>query len=223
MAGNRSKNDISCSISAIPHLANFALPARQVALNTAVNLHSIGNDSIKGVSRVAQIQFVLGGARSGKSAHAEGLAEAAGNAPVYIATAEIFDSEMESRIALHRERRGPHWQLVEAPIALPEAITAADKDGGVLLIDCLSVWITNILVHEHDTDAATEALVSALSSCRGTVILVASETGLGIVPENKLSRRFRDANGRLNQAVAALADEVFFVAAGIALRIKPQQ
>lgn len=172
---------------------------------------------------MAQIQFVLGGARSGKSAHAEGLAEAAGNAPVYIATAEIFDSEMESRIALHRERRGPHWQLVEAPIALPEAITAADNDGSVLLIDCLSVWITNILVHDHDTDAATDALVSALSACRGTVILVASETGLGIIPENKLSRRFRDANGRLNQAVAALANEVFFVAAGIALRIKPQQ
>ena len=108
-------------------------------------------------------------------------------------------------------------------MALPEAITATAKVGSVLLIDCLSVWITNILVHDHDTDAATEALVTALSSCRGTVILVASETGLGIVPENKLSRRFRDANGRLNQAVAALADEVFFVAAGIALRIKPQQ
>lgn len=172
---------------------------------------------------VAQIKFVLGGARSGKSAHAEGLAEAAGDAPVYIATAEIFDSEMESRIALHRERRGPHWQLAEAPVELPEALAAADKDGGVILIDCLSVWITNILVHDKDTDAATDHLVRALSACRGTIILVASETGLGIVPENRLSRRFRDANGRLNQAVAALADEVFFVTAGIALRIKPHQ
>ena len=172
---------------------------------------------------MAQIKFVLGGARSGKSAHAEGLAESVGNAPIYIATAEIFDSEMESRIALHRERRGPHWQLVEAPVDLPQAITAADTQDSVILVDCLSVWITNILVHDQDTDAATERLVETLSSCSGTVILVASETGLGIVPENKLSRRFRDANGRLNQAIAALADEVFFVAAGIALRIKPQQ
>ena len=173
--------------------------------------------------RVANIQFVLGGARSGKSAHAEGLAEAASDRPVYIATAEIFDSEMQSRIALHQERRGPHWQLVEAPIDLPKAIGAADSADSVILIDCLSVWITNILVHEMDTDDAGDRLVAALSSCKGTVILVASETGLGIVPENRLSRRFRDANGRLNQAVAALADEVFFVAAGIALRLKPPQ
>ena len=169
------------------------------------------------------IQFVLGGARSGKSAHAEGLAEAAGDQPIYIATAEIFDTEMESRIALHRERRGPHWHLVEAPLDLPEALLAADSETSVILIDCLSVWITNILVHERDTDAACTALVAALSACRGHVIVVASETGLGIVPENKLSRRFRDASGRLNQAVAAVAEDVFFVTAGIALRIKPQQ
>lgn len=172
---------------------------------------------------MAQIKFVLGGARSGKSAYAEDLAESAGNTPIYIATAEIFDSEMESRVALHRERRGPHWQLVEAPVNLPQAIIASDNKDSVILIDCLSVWITNILVHEQDTDAATDDLIRALSACHATVILVASETGLGIVPENKLSRRFRDANGRLNQAVAALADDVFFVTAGIALRIKPQQ
>ena len=172
---------------------------------------------------MAQIQFVLGGARSGKSAHAEGLAETAGSNPIYIATAEIFDQEMESRIELHRERRGPHWQLVEAPLDLPEALAKADNPDSVILIDCLSVWITNVLVHERDTDAACRALVDCLANCSGHVILVASETGLGIIPENKLSRQFRDANGRLNQAVAAVANEVFFVAAGIALRIKPQQ
>ena len=164
---------------------------------------------------MAQIQFDLGGARSGKSAHAEGLAEAAGSNPIYIATAEIFDQEMESRVELHRERRGPHWQLVEAPLDLPEALAKADNPD--------SVWITNVLVHERDTDAACQALVDQLANCSGHVILVASETGLGIIPENKLSRQFRDANGRLNQAVAAVANEVFFVAAGIALRIKPQQ
>ena len=136
---------------------------------------------------------------------------------------EIFDQEIESRIKLHRERRGPHWQLVEAPLDLPEALAKADNPDRVILIDCLSVWITNVLVHERDTDAACRTLVDCLADCSGHVILVASETGLGIIPENKLSRQFRDASGRLNQSVAAVANEVFFVAAGIALRIKPQQ
>ena len=107
---------------------------------------------------MAHIQFVLGGARSGKSAHAEGLAEAAGSSPVYIATAEIFDQEMDARIELHRARRGPQWQLVEAPLDLPEAIEKADNPDGVILVDCLSVWITNLLVREQDTDAACKAL-----------------------------------------------------------------
>ena len=172
---------------------------------------------------MAHIQFVLGGARSGKSAHAEGLAEAAGSSPVYIATAEIFDQEMEARIELHRARRGPQWQLVEAPLDLPEAIEKADNPDGVILVDCLSVWITNLLVREQDTDAACKALTDSLANCSGHVVLVASETGLGIIPENRLSRQFRDASGRLNQTVAAVANEVFFVTAGIALRIKPQQ
>jgi len=172
---------------------------------------------------VTQIQFVLGGSRSGKSTHAESLADAAGSNPIYIATAEIFDQEMKARIELHRERRGPQWQLVEAPLDLPEALTKADNPDNVILIDCLSVWITNVLVHERDTDTACRAMLDSLTNCSGHVILVASETGLGIIPENKLSRQFRDANGRLNQAVAAVANEVFFVAAGIALRIKPQQ
>ena len=172
---------------------------------------------------MTHIQFVLGGARSGKSAHAESLAEVAGSNPIYIATAETFDREMESRIELHRERRGPHWQLVEAPLDLPEALAKADNPDSVILIDCLSVWVTNVLVHERDTDAACRTLVDCLANCSGHVILVTSETGLGIIPENKLSRQFRDANGRLNQAVAAIANEVFFVAAGIALRIKHQQ
>ena len=95
--------------------------------------------------------------------------------------------------------------------------------GNVLLIDCLSVWATNLLIHEHDTDAAREALTDAIGNCRSRIILVASETGLGIVPDNRLSRRFRDINGLQNQAVAAIADEVFFMVAGLALRIKPPQ
>ena len=177
-----------------------------------------------------QIQFVLGGARSGKSAHAEALAHARARKDdddrhrlVYIATAEIFDAEMESRVDLHRQRRGPEWQLVEAPLDLPQAIRDNDDDKTVVLVDCLSVWTTNLLIHERDIEQARQTLLDTLREFRGKIVLVASETGLGIVPDNALSRRFRDANGLLNQAVAAGADEVFFIMAGIALRTKPPQ
>ena len=124
---------------------------------------------------------------------------------------------------LHRERRGPEWDLAEAPIDLPAAIRDNDSAENVLLIDCLSVWATNLLIHEHDTAAARQALIAAIEDCEARIILVASETGLGIVPDNSLSRRFRDINGLQNQAVAAVADEVFFMTAGLALRIKPPQ
>ena len=172
-----------------------------------------------------QIQFVLGGARSGKSAHAEMLARShrKGGDLVYIATAEIFDSEMEARIDLHRQRRGPEWTLVEAPRHLPRAIRDADHENNTILVDCLSVWTTNLLIHDQDLDQARRDLIGCLDGVKGRIVLVASETGLGIVPDNALSRRFRDANGLLNQAVAEAADEVFFIAAGIALRIKPPQ
>lgn len=171
------------------------------------------------------IQFVLGGARSGKSAHAESLAleSKAGHDLVYIATAEIFDAEIESRVALHQQRRGPEWALVEAPLDLPQAIRNNDNDKAVILVDCLSVWTTNLLIHERNIEQAQQALIDTLRDCKGRVLLVASETGLGIVPDNALSRRFRDANGLLTQAVSAAADEVLFMMAGIALRIKPPQ
>ena len=175
---------------------------------------------------MAHIQFVIGGARSGKSAIAENLTKAVSETVegrlVYVATAQIFDDEMQTRIDLHRQRRGPEWDLVEAPIDLDHAIAEAAEEDNVLLIDCLSVWITNILINDMDTDDAREKLVSSLANASGHIVLVASETGLGIVPENKLSRQFRDASGTLNQAVAALADEVFFVMAGIATKVKPQ-
>ena len=176
-----------------------------------------------------QSQFVLGGARSGKSAHAEMLARShrKGGDLVYIATAEIFDSEMEARIDLHRQRRGPEWTLVEAQRHLPKAIRDTDHENNTILVDCLSVWTTNMLIHDRDLDwdldRARRDLIDCLDGVKGRIVLVASETGLGIVPDNALSRRFRDANGLLNQAVAEAADEVFFIAAGIALRIKPPQ
>ena len=170
-----------------------------------------------------RIRFVLGGARSGKSAYAESLALKSGGDLVYIATAEIFDEEMEARIDLHRQRRGPEWKLVEAPVDLPQAIRASDGENTVILVDCLSVWTTNLLIHDQDIAQSRDALLETLRDCHGSLVLVASETGLGIVPDNALSRRFRDANGLLNQAVAAVADEVFFMTAGLALRIKPPQ
>tara|TARA_B100000989_G_scaffold44938_1_gene28728 strand:- start:187 stop:711 length:525 start_codon:yes stop_codon:yes gene_type:complete len=171
---------------------------------------------------VATLHFVIGGARSGKSAFAEGLAleKAGANSITYVATAEIFDDEMAERVELHQQRRGPNWHLVEAPVNLAGAIASADKPNSVLLIDCLSVWVTNLLVKDMDIDAASANLLAALQQASGTIVLVASETGLGIVPDNRLSRRFRDANGRLNQALAADAHEVFFVVAGIASKIK---
>ncbi len=170
-----------------------------------------------------RIRFVLGGARSGKSAYAESLALKSGRDLVYIATAEIFDEEMEARIDLHRQRRGPEWKLVEAPVDLPQAIRASDGENTVILVDCLSVWTTNLLIHDQDIAQSRDSLLETLRDCHGSLVLVASETGLGIVPDNALSRRFRDANGLLNQAVAATADEVFFMTAGLALRIKPPQ
>ncbi|NCF49671.1 MAG: bifunctional adenosylcobinamide kinase/adenosylcobinamide-phosphate guanylyltransferase [Bacteroidetes bacterium] len=189
---------------------------------------------------MAALYFVLGGARSGKSAYAEGLADsladslaeslaesladpAGGGNLFYLATAQIFDEEMAARIKLHQQRRGPQWQLIEAPIDLGPALAKADSPANVILIDCLSVWITNILIHEYDVDAARTTLMDQLARCEGTIIVVASETGLGIIPDNALSRRFRDANGHLNQAIARQADEVFFMTAGIATKVKPQK
>ena len=164
--------------------------------------------------------LVLGGARSGKSRYAERRVQAAGGACIYIATAQAFDDEMAERIAHHREDRGLHWRTVEAPIDLPEAIRAESKSGAAVLVDCLTLWATNLLLGERDIDDATEQLVAALRAHVGPIALVSNEIGLGIVPDNALSRRFRDVAGRMNQAVAAAIDEVQFIAAGLPLALK---
>lgn len=164
--------------------------------------------------------LILGGARSGKSRIAQERAESLPGPPVYIATAEAWDDEMRERIALHRADRGGQWATVEAPLDLPEAIAARSGSGHVLLVDCLTLWATNLLLADRDAEAATEALCAAVAGFEGDLILVANEVGLGIVPDNALARRFRDVAGRMNQRVAAVADEVLFVAAGLALRLK---
>ena len=173
-----------------------------------------------------QVAFVIGGARSGKSAFAESLAlETTKRARlVYVATAVPFDQEMEARIAAHRERRGGAWELVEAPSDLALALWENDAEEAVLLVDCLSVWIGNLLAHDDGKGAqeAIDAFVEQLAHSEGRVVVVSCETGLGIVPDNALARHFRDMNGILNQRVAQCADEVFFVAAGLATRMKPR-
>jgi adenosylcobinamide kinase / adenosylcobinamide-phosphate guanylyltransferase len=164
--------------------------------------------------------LVLGGARSGKSRFAQARAEALPGDLLYLATAQALDEEMEDRIARHRDDRGPRWSTLDVPLDLPAAILANAAPGRVLLIDCLTLWTSNLMFAERDLDAETEALASAVAQANGPVILVANEVGLGIVPDNALARRFRDAAGRLNQAVAAVADEVQFVAAGLPLKLK---
>ena len=166
------------------------------------------------------LTLVLGGARSGKSMHAERLATALSPPWTYIATAQAFDTEMEERIALHRARREAGWHTVDAPFDLAGALSAV-PDGRPVVVDCLTLWLTNHLLAEHDLDVESARLAESFSHPRGPWFVVSNEVGLGIVPDNALARRFRDAAGRLNQAIAAVADEVLFMVAGLPMRVKP--
>jgi adenosylcobinamide kinase/adenosylcobinamide-phosphate guanylyltransferase len=164
--------------------------------------------------------LVLGGARSGKSRYAQQRAEALDGRHVFIATAEAWDGEMRDRVAQHRADRSAMWQTVETPLELASAIDEQRGRDAVVLVDCLTLWATNLLLGEHDVDLATEALCAAIADFEGRIILVANEVGLGIVPDNALARRFRDIAGKINQAVARTVDEAVFVAAGLPLRLK---
>jgi adenosylcobinamide kinase/adenosylcobinamide-phosphate guanylyltransferase len=170
----------------------------------------------------ARSVLVLGGARSGKSAYAERLVTASGLAPVYIATAQAGDAEMAERIAHHRARRGPTWRTVEEPEALEAALAAETGPDRAVLVDCLTLWLSNLMLAEADIEQRSAALCRALPELPGRVVLVSNEIGLGLVPETPLGRRFRDAQGRLNQQVAAAVDSVVFVAAGLPLALKGQ-
>jgi len=165
-----------------------------------------------------RIRLVLGGARSGKSRHAQALAEACAAPWRFVATAQAFDAEMVDRIARHRVDRSAAWATIEAPLALADTI--ATIDDGVLLVDCLTLWTSNLLLADADIDAATDALIAALTGSRAKIVLVSNEVGLGIVPDNALARRFRDVAGRLNQRVAAAADRVDLVVAGLPMSLK---
>jgi adenosylcobinamide kinase/adenosylcobinamide-phosphate guanylyltransferase len=164
--------------------------------------------------------LVLGGARSGKSRFAQAQAEALSGDLIYLATAQAFDSEMEERIARHRATRGPRWRTIDAPIALAAAITDHSRPDAVILVDCLTLWASNLLLGEEDAATAITALTSAIAHAPGRIILVTNEVGLGIVPDNPLARRFRDMAGDINQAVAACVDSAIFVAAGLPMVLK---
>lgn len=173
-----------------------------------------------GETRLPGVTLVLGGARSGKSRYAEQLVERAARCGTYCATAEAGDAEMAERIAAHRARRGPFWRTVETPLALVQTIPAAAARERPLLIDCLTLWLSNLLLAGRRPDEEAGALCGALRHAAGPVVLVANEVGMGLVPETPLGRRFRDAAGLLNQDVAALAGRVVFVAAGLPLVMK---
>jgi adenosylcobinamide kinase/adenosylcobinamide-phosphate guanylyltransferase len=165
------------------------------------------------------LTFVLGGARSGKSRHAEKLVSAFPAPWTYIATAQAFDDEMRERIEHHRARRDSGWLTLEAPLDLADAL-ARVADGQPVLVDCLTLWLTNVMLAELDVEAETRRLAETISRPRGPWFAVSNEVGLGIVPDNALARRFRDAAGWLNQMVAARADHVLFMVAGLPMTIK---
>jgi adenosylcobinamide kinase/adenosylcobinamide-phosphate guanylyltransferase len=170
-----------------------------------------------------RVALILGGARSGKSGLAQRLAESRGAPLLYLATGAPGDEEMAARIARHQRERGPAWETREAPLALPEAIAAAQGRFRAVLVDCLTLWLTNLIMQEageQDLEAAFDRLLAAAAQAASPLLLVSNEVGWGIVPDNALARRFRDLAGRLNQRLAAQADLVVLVAAGLPLILK---
>lgn len=166
-----------------------------------------------------RLTLVLGGARSGKSRHAEALVRSVKKGCVYIATAQAFDDEMRERIARHRADRPADWTTIEAPLDLAETI-ATLPTGRPILVDCLTLWLSNTMLADSDVDAACDTLLESLRKAAAPVLCVSNEVGLGIVPDNALARRFRDAQGTLNQRVAAQASRVVLMTAGLPLVLK---
>jgi adenosylcobinamide kinase/adenosylcobinamide-phosphate guanylyltransferase len=168
------------------------------------------------------LTLILGGARSGKSAFAERMAHESGLDLLYLATAQAHDDEMTERIARHRRRRDPAWATVEEPLALADTLRREMRPGRLVLVDCLTLWLSNLLHAGKDVAAERDRMVEGLRGRAGPVLLVSNEVGQGIVPANALARRFVDEAGLLHQAVAAVAHRVVLLVAGLALELKPR-
>ena len=164
--------------------------------------------------------LVIGGARSGKSRYAQAAAEATDGPLVVVATAQAFDREMASRIERHQADRGHHWRTCEEPLDLPAAIAAEDRSGTVILVDCLTLWVSNLMLAERDVAKATDMLLRCIAEARARIILVSNEVGWGIVPDNHMARRFRDEAGTVNQRVARVVSQVDLIVSGLAMRLK---
>jgi len=164
--------------------------------------------------------LILGGARSGKSRIAEAKASLLSNNRIYIATAEAGDEEMAERIARHQKDRGEHWKTIECPVLLTQAIDEHAQSGTVTLVDCLTLWLSNLMHQQCNIDLLIQELIDILVSAPGDIVLVSNEVGMGLVPNSPLGREFRDLQGRLNQSVANAVDHVEFIAAGLPLVLK---
>ncbi|MEM9279754.1 MAG: bifunctional adenosylcobinamide kinase/adenosylcobinamide-phosphate guanylyltransferase [Pseudomonadota bacterium] len=168
----------------------------------------------------AETTFVLGGARSGKSIFAENLVLKSGLKSVYLATGRAFDDEMVERIESHQMRRGEEWITVEEPLALVDAIQQSAHSGRIILVDCLTLWVTNLMMAEANVEKEVAGLVSMLRDVSVPVVLVSNEVGQGIVPDNKMAREFVDLSGKAHQAIAEVCNHVYLMTAGLPQKLK---
>lgn len=175
------------------------------------------------IHKLSGTTLILGGARSGKSTYAEMLVLSSGLKPVYIATSQAHDNEMAERINTHQLRRGTNWTTIEQPLALSDAILAHSKPENAVLVDCLTLWLSNIMMANRHVEAEITNLASQLPKLTGPLILVSNEVGMGLVPDTPLGRDFRDHQGRLNQIIANAVDTVTFIAAGLPLTLKASE
>lgn len=166
------------------------------------------------------VTLILGGTRSGKSRKAEALALSTGGRALYIATAQAFDEEMEKRIVCHQVSRDASFRTIEVPVHLASALRREDGKQTTILVDCLTLWLSNIVLLDHDIESEIAVLLKAIEQCTAQLIFVSNEIGLGIVPDNALARRFRDFQGVLNQTLAEQAHHVIFMVAGLPITLK---
>lgn len=172
------------------------------------------------------VHLILGGARSGKSAYAEQLAKEGKQAVTYLATAKIYDDEFAQRVEHHKNRRPKEWSIIESPVNLAATLAAQAKENTCVIVDCLTLWLAQYICPDCEPPETTEwsqerqALLAVLPTLKGTILLVSNEVGMGIVPLGEINRQFQDEQGRLNQAVAQVADQVSFIAAGLPIKLK---